>query len=127
MEAALVLVACPNFSSMPMGGYLDLGNVPWLWRLAMRGCLGIGRVPWPRLLAMRGKASVGPQSYSHVPRMPHGLHVAAVDHVGVLVASNAKHYVGLGPLASFANVPSEHHHFTPHNRRTCLRPSLPLG
>lgn len=36
--------------------------------------------------------------------------IAAVDHASVLVASDAEHYVGVGPLAPFANVPSEHHH-----------------
>ena len=93
----------------------------------MRGCLDIGSMPWPWLLAMRGGASAGPRSYLHVPREPHGLRIAAMDHVGVLVALDAKHYVGLGPLAPFANIPSEHHHSTPHNRRAYLRPSLPLG
>ena len=45
----------------------------------------------------------------------------------MLVASDAKHHVGLGPLAPFVNVPSEHHHSAPHNHRACLRPSLPSG
>ena len=55
------------------------------------------------------------------------LHVIDVDHVGVLVASDAKHHMGLGPLAPFANIPSEHHHSAPYDR--CARPrrSLPSG
>lgn len=45
----------------------------------------------------------------------------------MLVASDAEHHVGLGPLAPFANVPSEHHRFAPHDRRARLRLSLPSG
>ena len=90
--AALALTAC-----------LGLGGLPW----------GIGSVPWPWLLAMTGRASVGPRNRPHVTRVPRGLHVATMDHVGMLVALDAKHYVGLGPLAPFANIPSEHHHSTP--------------
>ena len=59
--------------------------------------------------------------------MPRGLCVAAVDHMGVLVAFDAKHYMGLRPLAPFANVPSEHHSFAPHDCYTRLCPFLPLG
>ena len=61
---------------------------------------------------MTGRASVGPRNRPHVTRVPRGLRVATMDHVGVLVALDAKHYVGLGPLAPFANIPSEHHHST---------------
>ena len=70
-------------------------------------------MPWPWLLAMRGGALVGPRNRPHVTRVPHGLRVATMDHVGVLVALDAKRYMGLGPLAPFANIPSEHHHSTP--------------
>ena len=59
--------------------------------------------------------------------MPCGLCIADVDHVGVLVASDAEHHVGLRPPAPFANVPSERHRFALHDRRARLRPSLPLG
>ena len=47
--------------------------------------------------APRG-ASAGPRSRPRVPRVPRGLRVATVDHVGMLVASDAEHHVGLGPL-----------------------------
>ena len=57
--------------------------------------------------------------------MPRGLRVADVDHAGVLVASDAENHVGLGPLAPFANVPSEHHRSAPHDRRARPCPSLP--
>lgn len=57
----------------------------------------------------------------------HRLCVAAVDRAGVLVASDAEHYVGLGPLAPFANVPSERHRSAPHDRRARSRPSSPSG
>ena len=53
--------------------------------------------------------------------------VVDVDHVGVLVASDAEHHMGLGPLAPFANVPSEHHHSALHDRCACPRCSLPSG
>ena len=72
-------------------------------------------------------ALAGPRSRPRVPRMPHGLYVVDVDHVGVLVASDAKHHVGLRPPAPFANVPSERHCFAPHDRCARLRPSLPSG
>ena len=58
--------------------------------------------------------------------MPY-LYVAAVDHAGMLVASDIEHYVGLGPLAPFANVPSERHRSAPHNHRARPRPSSPSG
>ena len=53
--------------------------------------------------------------------------IVDVDHVGVLVASNAKRHMGLGPLAPFANVPSEHHHSAPHDHYARPRHSLPSG
>ena len=59
--------------------------------------------------------------------MPRGLRVADVDHVDVLVASDAENHVGLGPLAPFANVPSERHRSAPHDRRARPCPSLPSG
>ena len=73
------------------------------------------------------RASAGPRSRPRVPRVPRGLRVADMDHVGVLVALDAKHHVGLGPLAPFANVPSERHRSAPHDRRARSCPSLPLG
>ena len=73
------------------------------------------------------KASTGPQSHPHVPRVPHGLYFADVDHVSVLMASHAENHVGLGPLAPFANVPSERHRSAPHDRCAHSCPSLPLG
>ena len=48
--------------------------------------------------APRG-ASAAPRSRPRVPRVPRDLRVADVDHVGVLVASDAEHHVGLGPSA----------------------------
>lgn len=36
-------------------------------------------------------------------------------------------YVGLGPLDPSANVPSERHHFGPHDHGARLCPSLPFG
>ena len=72
-------------------------------------------------------ASAGPWSRPRVPRVPRGLRVATVDHVGVLVASDAEHHVGLGPSAPFANVPSECHCCAPHDHRARPRPSLPSG
>ena len=39
-----------------------------------------------------------PHFRPRVPRVPRGLRVATVDHVGMLVASDAEHHVGLGPL-----------------------------
>ena len=53
--------------------------------------------------------------------------IVDVDHVGVLVASNAERHMGLGPLAPFANVPSEHHHSAPHDHYARPRHSLPSG
>ncbi len=76
--------------------------------------------------APRG-ASAGPRSRPRVPRVPRGLRVADVDHVGVLVASDAEHHVGLGPPAPFANIPSERHRSTLHDRCARPRPSLPSG
>ena len=76
--------------------------------------------------APRG-ASAGPRSRPRVPRVPRGLRVADVDHAGVLVASDAENHVGLGPLAPFANVPSERHRSAPHDRRARPCPSLPSG
>nr|POE44690.1 hypothetical protein CFP56_77304 [Quercus suber] len=73
------------------------------------------------------EASAGPRSCPRVPRLPRGLRVADVDHAGMLVASDAEHHVGLGPLVPFANVPSEHHRSAPHDRRAPSRPSLPSG
>ena len=68
-----------------------------------------------------------PHFRPRVPRVPRGLRVAIVDHVGVLVASDAEHHVGLGPSAPFANVPSECHCCAPHDHRARPRPSLPSG
>nr|POE44612.1 hypothetical protein CFP56_74726 [Quercus suber] len=59
------------------------------------------------------RASAGPRSRPCVPHVPYGLRVIDVDHVGVLVASDAEHHVGLGPPAPFANVPSERYRSTP--------------
>ena len=72
-------------------------------------------------------ASIGPRSHSYVPRVPRGLRVTNVHHVGVLVVLDAENHVGLGPLAPSANVPSERHRSTPHDRRARLCPSLPSG
>ncbi|KAF3972045.1 hypothetical protein CMV_004417 [Castanea mollissima] len=47
------------------------------------------------------------------------------DQEGLLVASDAEHYVGLGPLAPFANVLSERHHSASHDRRAHPCPSSP--
>nr|POE66937.1 hypothetical protein CFP56_49516 [Quercus suber] len=71
--------------------------------------------------------SIEPRSHPYAPRVPRGLRINDVDHMGVLVAFNAKHYVGLGPLAPFANVPSEHHSSASHDCCACLCPSLPLA
>ena len=70
--------------------------------------------------------SVGPQSCLYVPRKPHSVCVAAMNHMGMLVALNAEHYLGLGPLAPFANVPSERHCSVPHDHLVRPCPSLPL-
>ena len=69
----------------------------------------------------------GPRSRPRVPRVPCGLRVANVNHVGVLVASNAELHVGLGPQAPFANVPRKHHCFAPHDCSACPHLSFPLG
>lgn len=76
--------------------------------------------------APRG-ASAGPRSRPRVPRVPRGLRVADVDRAGVLVASDAERHVGLGPLAPFANVPSERLRSAPHDRRARPCPSSPSG
>ena len=73
------------------------------------------------------KASTRPRSHPHIPRVPHGLCFADVDHVSVLMASHAENHVGLGPLAPFANVPSERHRSAPHDRCAHSCPSLPSG
>jgi len=76
--------------------------------------------------APRG-ASAGPRSRPRVPRVPRGLRVADVDHAGVLVASDAENHVGLGPLAPFANVPSEHHRLCPARSPCSSVPFLAFG
>ena len=66
------------------------------------------------------EALAGPRSCPCVPCVPRGQCIIDVDHVGVFMASNAEHHMGLRPLAPFANVPSERHRFAPHDR--CSRP-----
>nr|POE83530.1 hypothetical protein CFP56_48263 [Quercus suber] len=70
------------------------------------------------------EVSTGPQNHPCVPRVPRGSHIAVVDHVGVLMAYDVEHYVGSGPLAPFANVPTEHHHSALHDCHACPCPSL---
>ena len=48
-----------------------------------------------------------------------------MDHAGMLVASDVEHYMGLGPLALFANIPSERHRSAPHDHHARPRPSSP--
>ena len=73
------------------------------------------------------KTSIGPQSHSHVPRVPRGLYVANVHHTGVLVVLDAENHVGLGPLAPSANVPSELHRSAPAQLSCSFVPFLALG
>uniref|UniRef100_A0A7N2N824 Uncharacterized protein n=1 Tax=Quercus lobata TaxID=97700 RepID=A0A7N2N824_QUELO len=69
------------------------------------------------LVGASRRASARPRSRPHVPRVPRGLHIAVVNHVGVVMALDAEHHVGLGPLAPFANIPSKRHRSAPHGRR----------
>nr|POE60739.1 hypothetical protein CFP56_53400 [Quercus suber] len=71
------------------------------------------------------RASAGPRSRSCVQRVRRSLRIADVDHMGMLMASNAEHHVGLGPPTPFINIPSECHCSALHDRRARPRPSLP--
>ena len=72
-------------------------------------------------------ASAGPRSCPRVPRVPRGLRVAEVDHVGVLVASDAEHHVGLGPSAPFCQRTKRASSLCPARSPRSSAPFLALG
>ncbi|KAF3969136.1 hypothetical protein CMV_007048 [Castanea mollissima] len=100
-------------------------------RIELSGVLPISAVS---SVARRLERNSGPcvaylprrHSRPRVPRVP-CLLIVDVDYAGMLVALDAEHYVGLGPLAPFANIPSERYCSAPHDRRAHPCPSLPSG
>ena len=96
-----------------------------IWVPMLHTCLkGTCPTSWFVPSQRSSRVSERPWSRPRIPHVPCGLRVAIVDHVSVLVASNAEHYVGFGHLAPFANVPSKRHCSAPHNY--CASPCVCL-